>query len=254
MKVHIIDPMKSRISIIVYVVILLTGLFQSNLLAKPQDVYLVVYITKTGYTGHVGIAVDNYKIIARDTVISGVETVAYDSVKNHSLTYFDLWGPATIGLDEHDKNLSSRYFTLPRSSSEEALTPDYFLTKGLPHSYDYACDALIRLKTSAAADYKMKEIAESIQRERPYFNSRSYNCTDYVILCLNRLFKLDLKAREYIPFTWSTTPNKFYRVVVSSLDVDIIKDPGSQVNESFFKERVVNTVLYNQFINHEKNN
>jgi hypothetical protein len=246
--------MKSLIITTVYIVILLAGLSETKLLAKPQDVYLVIYITKTGYTGHVGIAVDNYKVIARDTVISGVKTVAYDSVKNQSLTYFDLWGPPTIGLDEHDKNLSSRYYKLPRSSSEETLTPDYFLTKGLPHSYDYPCDALIRIETSAAADYKMKDIAEEIQRERPYFNSRSYNCTDYVVLCLNRLFNLDIKAKEYIPFTWSTTPNKFYRIVVSSLEVDIIKDPGSEVNQSFFRERVVNTVLYNQFINHEKNN
>ena len=234
-------------------IVVLTGMMEP-LLARPHDIYLVIYITRTGHTGHVGIAVDNYRIVARDTVLAGKQTVVYDSVKNNTLTYFDLWGPADIALNEHDKDLPSRYFTLPRSSAEETITPDRFLTQGLPHSYDYPCDALVRIKTSASTDYELKRIAEAIQFEKQYFNSRAYNCTDYVLLCLNRVFRVDLSAKEYIPFTWSTTPNKFYRVLVSSLDVEIIREPGSEVNESFFKERVINTVLYNQFINHEKSN
>jgi len=225
-----------------------------RLRAEPSDIYLVVYTTKTGHTGHVGIAVDNYKILVRDTVVSGVVTTLYDSVKTHTLTYFDLWGPADISLDEHSKDLPARYFTLPRSSSEQPITVDYFLTEGLPHSYDYPCDALIRIETGPSTDFRLKEIASMIQRERPYFNSRQFNCTDFVLTCLNQLLDMKLKALEWIPFSWSSTPNKFYRVVVSSLNVDILKAPGSEVNESFFKERVVNTVLYNQFINHEKNN
>jgi len=235
-------------------IILFAGFFHTELLGKPNDVYLIIYTTRAGYTGHVGIAVDNYKIVVRDTIIGKMKTVVYDSVKNYSLTYFDLWGPANIRLDEHDKDLPSRYYKLPRSSAEERITVDYFLTKGLPHSYDYPCDALIRIKTAARADYKLKEIAEAIQQEKKYFNSREYNCTDYIILCLNRLLGVELKAREYIPFSWSSTPNKFYKVVVSSLNVEIIKKAGPKVNESFFKERVFNTVLFNQFINHEKSN
>ena len=235
-------------------IIFFAGFFHTELVGKPDDVYLIFYTTKTGYTGHVGIAVDNYKIVIRDTVISKKKTVVYDTVKNYSLTYYDLWGPSTIRLDEHSEDLPSRYYKLPRSSAEERITPDYFLTKGLPHSYNYPCDALVRVKTGASADFKLKEIAEAIQQEKQYFNSRSYNCTDYIIQCLNRLLGIDLKAREYIPFSWSSTPNKFYRVVVSDLDVEIIKKAGPEVNESFFKERVFNTVIFNQFINHEKSN
>ena len=235
-------------------IILISGFFYAELSAKPQDVYLIFYTTRAGYTGHVGIAVDNYRIVVRDTV-AGRKTIAvYDTVKNHSLTYYDLWGPSTIHLNEHDKDLPARYYKLPRSSAEERITADYFLTRGLPHSYDYPCDAMIRLKTSAKADYKLKDIAEAIQEEKNYFNTRAYNCTDYIILCLNRLLGVELTAREYIPFRWSSTPNKLYKVVVSELDVEIMKKAGPEVDESFFKERVLNTVLFNQFINHEKTN
>jgi hypothetical protein len=232
------------------------GLFTSAVrgVAKANDVYLIIYTTKAGYTGHVGVAVDNYKIVVKDTVIDGKREVVYDSVKNHTLTYYDLWGPADIRLDQHDEDLACRYYKLPRSSAEESLTVDYFLTRGLPHSYDYPCDAMVRIQTSAVDDFRFKVIAEDIQQEKNYFNSREYNCTDYVILCLKRLLGVDLKASEYIPFSWSSTPNKFYKEVVSSLKAEIIRKPGPEVDRSFFKERVFNTVLFNQFINHEKNN
>jgi hypothetical protein len=246
--------MKSSSTCFWIVVILFVALFHTKLTAKPNDMYLIFYITRTGHTGHVGIAVDNYRIVVRDTVISKNRTVVYDTLKNYSLTYYDLWGPPTIGLDEHNKNLPGRYYKLPRSSAEERITVDYFLRKGLPHSYRYPCDALLKIKTDASADFELKEIAEAIQQERKYFNTRSYNCTDYIIQCLNRLLGVEIKAQEYIPFSWSSTPNKFYRVVVSDLDVDIIKDAGPEVNESFFKERVIHTVLFNQFMNHEKTN
>lgn len=164
--------MKSSSQAFGIVFIFFAGFFHAEVTAKPNDIYLIFYITKTGYTGHVGIAVDNYRIVVRDTIISEKKTVTYDTLKNYSLTYYDLWGPSNIRMDEHSKDLPSRYYKLPRSSAEERITPDYFLTKGLPHSYDYPCDALLRIRTDASADYKLREIAEAIQQEKKYFNTR----------------------------------------------------------------------------------
>jgi len=208
---------------------------------RAEDIYLIFYTTKKGHTGHVGIAVDNYKIVGTD-----LQTITvYDTLKNHTLSYFDLWGPAKIDWNQHNENLASRYYTLPRSSAEEKLTVKYFLNKGLPHSYDYPCDALVRIKTDPATDYRLKQIATKIQEEKNYFNTRQYNCTDYIILCINRLLGTDLEAKEYIPFSWSSTPNKLYQEIISQLDVEVIKNAGPEVDDSFFKERVINTILTN---------
>jgi hypothetical protein len=226
----------------------------SHVAARPTDIYLVIYTTHDGRTGHVGLAVDNYKILVRDTVINRVKTTYNDTVRTVSLTYFDLWGPAEIRWDEHADNLASRYFTLPRSSAEPRITADYFLTRGLPHSYEYPCDALLRLHTSPTMDAHLKEIVAGIQEERPYFNSREYNCTDFVLLCLNRLLHTSLEAKEYIPFTWSSTPNEFYKIIVAHLPVQIIKQAGDEIGKSFVQERLLNSVLYNQSTHHEKTN
>jgi len=108
--------------------------------------------------------------------------------------------------------------------------------------------------TTPAMDYRLKEIAEEDQKEKASFNTRRYNCTDYILYCLNRLFNTNLEAKEYIPFFWSSTPNKFYKVITTSLTIDIVKAAGPEVNISFIKGRIINTVLLNQLINHEKSN
>jgi len=237
--------MKKQYYILLIMIVPYVGLSNTH---KEDDIYLIVYTTKTGHTGHIAMAVDNYKILVRDTVINNHRTSVYDTVKNNSLTYFDFWGPPNINWDEHDRDLPGRYYKL------EKITPQYFLTKGLPHSYDYPCDALIRIKTSPATDSRLKNIAEALQMEKQSFNTRKYNCTDYILYCLNRLYNINLEAKEYIPFFWSSTPNKFYKVITSSLEVEIMKAAGSEIDNSFFKERVINTVLFNQLINHEKTN
>jgi hypothetical protein len=220
---------------------------------KVSDIYLVIYTTKPGYTGHVGIAVDNYKIIVRDTTINKAVISRYDTVKNKSLTYYDFWGPTNINWNEHDMDLPGRYYKLPRTSAEDRITPARFLTKGLPHAYDYPCDALIRIATTPSMDYRLIQIAEELRTEQPFFNTRKYNCTDYVLRCVNRLLDDHIEAKEYIPFFWSSTPNKFYKAITSNLTVEIIKAAGDEINNSFFKERIINSVLLNH-LNHEKTN
>lgn len=221
-------------------------------LIEPDDIYLIFYLSQNGHTGHIGIAIDNYRIVVRDIVTDGKEKTEYDSVKNYTLTYFDLWGPPEIRVDQHSENLSCRYYKLPRTSAEPEITLRYFLSKGLPHAYDYPCDGLLRIHTTPAQDMEMIRIAEEIQLQYQYFNTRHYNCVDYVILCLNTLFRIQIEAKEYIPFAWSSTPNKLYSSIGEYFDVEVLKDAGNEVSKSFVSERIFHSLFYNQTEKHEK--
>jgi hypothetical protein len=221
---------------------------------KVNDIYLVFYLSQNGRTGHLGLAVDNYYIVVRDIVHEGVEVSVYDTVRNYTLTYFDLWGPPEIGLDQHGQNLACRYYKLPRTSAEPKITERYFRTKGLPHAYDYPCDGLLRIRTTPGQDMQMVTIAEVIRQRYPYFNTRSYNCVDYIIYCLNTLFDVKIVAKEFIPFTWSSTPNKLYTTIGSYLDVEVVKDAGVNAQNSFVSERIFNSLFYNQNRHHEEHN
>lgn len=231
--------MKTLLKYRVILFSLLLLLICGDVSSKTGDLYLVIYMSHDGKTGHVGIAVDNYQVFVDEVVKDGNTVVVYDTVRDYSLTYFDLWGPNDISVLDHDSNLESRYYKLPRTTAEVKITPAYFLNKGLPHSYDYPCDALIKINTTASQDSELIAIAESLQKEFPYFNTRTYNCTDYIRLCLERLFNQKINATEFIPFEWSSTPNQFYKSIISLFDVDLLKDPGELAKGSFFMERII---------------
>ncbi len=218
------------------------------------DIYVVIYTTKDGLTGHVGLAWDNYKIYIDDVEQGGEVTAVTDTVKAHSLSYTDLWGPPDIHLTEYDTNLEPRYYNLPRASSEARITPDVLLSTGLPHAYEYPCDALLKIKTSPAQDYKLKQIVYQLQKEHDYFNPRRWNCSDYVLTSLNELLGTTLEAKEYIPFAWSSTPNMLYKTLVAELEnIKVLKAAGTEIYSSFVKERIINTVLNNRFLQNENN-
>ena len=230
----------------------LQGFGNTSNAAEGDDIYLVFYLSQNGRTGHLGLAVDNYYIVVRDSISDGKEITVYDTIRNNSLTYFDLWGPPEIRLDQHGQNLAPRYYKLPRTSAEARITTWYFMTKGLPHAYDYPCDGLVRIRTRPAQDMEMVKIAEVVRQQHPYFNTRSYNCVDYIINCLDTLFHVDIEAKEFIPFTWSSTPNKLYTSIGEYLDVDIIKDAGLGARNSFVSERIFYSLFYNQNRHHEE--
>lgn len=230
--------MKNLLIILVFFLLVLP---QSNA-EVPEDIYLIIYISKDGKTGHVGMAVDNYKVVVKEDDLPGNTASRYDTIKDNTLTYFDLWGPNDIDLSDHNKNLEARYYKLPRTSAEKKLNVDYFLSKGLPHAYDYPCDALIKIKSTPKADYELKNLASYKSVDKNYFNTRKYNCVDYINECIEEIYGIELNAKEFIPFTWSSTPNKFYKEIIEKMNVDIIKKPSEDVNNSFFKERIIRSI------------
>lgn len=211
---------------------------------EPEDIFIIIYITRPGFSGHVGIAVDHHKILIKDELVDNRFSVRYDTVKSGTLTYFDLWGPPEINFGDYSKNLKARYYRLPRTSAEARITVNSLLTEGLPHSFDTPPDAIIRIKTAAKDDFGMVSVADSIQHARNYFNVRKYNCTDYAITCLNEYFHTALQAKEYIPFYWSSTPNQLYKELIKTFNTEIIKKPGKEIDHSFYRERVLKTIFF----------
>jgi len=214
--------------------VLLMSMYSFRASATVQDIYIIFYASMDGETGHVGIAVDNYTIYINEGIDSNLDTV-----KNYTLEYFDLWGPNEIRWHECNKDLKANYYRLPQSSSEEKLSVRYFMEKGLPHKYNYPCDGIVKFSTTPKQDYELRNIVETIEKIHPFFNTRKYNCTDFVIKCLEGLLNISFVSKEFIPFEWSSTPNAFFTELVNKHDVEIIKRPKSKTNKSFFIERII---------------
>ena len=82
------------------------------------DVYLVYYATVNGRTGHVGIAVDNYRILIREAWREGNLVEVEDTVATGELTYYDLW-PAEdeFSVFSTGKDIPGLYYKLPVSTT-----------------------------------------------------------------------------------------------------------------------------------------
>ncbi|MEM1119286.1 MAG: hypothetical protein AAGJ18_02490 [Bacteroidota bacterium] len=215
------------------------NLLYANKKILPNDIYVIFYTTKDGRTGHVGIAVDNYDIYVNEDADHIQHITTYDTVKFGYLTYYDLWGPTDLDYQDMNKRSKARYYKLPRSSAEAPITVDYFLTKGLPHSYDYPCDAVLKIKTQPKEDYDLKDSLAAIMEQYNYFHPMQYNCTDFVIKGLATHWQEKIDAKEFVFFAKSSTPNQLYLELSKRPDIEIIKKPGNEIYQSFFKERIL---------------
>src|SRR5690606_22911432 len=70
-----------------------------------NDIYLLIWFSKNGETGHAGIAVDNYKTVNKkdangNDVLDANGNVVTEQVKDGTYTYYDLWPNDPVGDTE----------------------------------------------------------------------------------------------------------------------------------------------------------
>lgn len=219
------------------IILIINILFAVNLAlqARPADVYLVIYATWNGHTGHAGIAMDTYKIVVRQK--GNVEV--QDTVATGKLVYFDLWPLQDNFALYSGRDVSPHYFRLPMSSSEAPITPASLMNSGIPHREGYACDGLIRIKASPTqTEALVRFLDQQMELQKP-FNTISYNCADFAEKALEYVIHSDIQADEEVFLFQSTTPNRLYQVCAGLPQVTVLKDPGTKVNGSFVSERIL---------------
>jgi hypothetical protein len=164
-----------------------------------------------------------------------------DTVSKGTLTFFDLWPEADIPYGKFNRNTTPRYNRFPRSSAEREITVESLLDRGLPRGCRYPCDALLRIPSTAREDLALVQYIDSLTTQRPFYNARRYNCVDFVRLCLEHACGMRVHAKEFVPMSWISTPNRFFRALVGNKTraVEVLRDPGPGVRRSFFAERVL---------------
>ncbi|MFZ2899980.1 MAG: hypothetical protein WA004_15240 [Saprospiraceae bacterium] len=204
------------------------------------DVYVVIYATFNGRTGHAGIAVDKYAVKVRDCR-ECPGAVAYDTVKTGNLLYYDLWPKEDqFDMQRLFEQIPATFFRLPASSAELPITVNTLLLKGIPHEEGYPCDALLKIKTTYEADKELEAFLNGFIDRQNSFNALTFNCADFVERAVEHLLCTEVNADEWVfPKTFATTPNKLYKELAALPEVIIIKNPGEKVAGSFWKERII---------------
>lgn len=227
---------------IIKITIIITSLFSAyTAVADTNDIYLVFYATANGKSGHVGIAVDNYKVTVKDTFDEKNNRIAvYDTIKNGALTYYDLW-PKTDDFNAFnvDKNVPAIYFKLPSASWEDDITIDSLKKIGIPHEEHYPVDGLLQITSSVKEDFEIKKHIEELIEKNQDFNVRDFNCADFVELIIEKQCKCNIEADESIVLKLSTTPNRIYQEVSNFKNIKIIKDASKKAKGAFTSERLI---------------
>ncbi|MBK8503355.1 MAG: hypothetical protein IPL46_14730 [Saprospiraceae bacterium] len=223
-------------------IILVITVFLLFKLARA-DVFVVIYATSEGKTGHCGIAVEDYQIRIEDIHDGPNLVYRRDSVKTGTLTYYDLWPKNNDYKNRYDGDVESEYFKLPSSRWKGLISLRTLSDQGLPHKFGYGCNAIVRIPCERRTDFQVVEFLDSILDARAAFNAMKYNCCDFVVRALNYITDRELNAREFVIKDYVTTPNKLYQVVSSWNYAEVIKDPGSIINGSFMQERIFGRLM-----------
>lgn len=229
------------IHIIKITIVIISLLLVQPASAETKDIYLVFYATANGKSGHVGIAVDNYKVIVKDAFDENNNRIAvYDTIKNGALSYYDLW-PKTDDFNAFnvDKNVPAQYFKLPSASWENDITITSLIKTGLPHEEFYPVDGLLQITSSVKEDLEIKKYIAALINKNQDFNVRDFNCADFVELIIEKQCHCDIKADESIVLKRSTTPNRIYQEVSKLKNIKIIKDAREKAKGAFTSERLL---------------
>jgi hypothetical protein len=228
---------KYRLSIL-KLILLATVSMQS--LPGTCDVYFLTYATRDGRTGHSGLAVDNYNIYVRDMAAGNTIIHKYDTVKTGTLTYFDFWPEKDhFSIRNVGKDTRAKYNKLPAASYDREITLGYLTNNGVPHIKNFPCDGILRLETDPYEDLNLIHFMDSLIKLNKPFNVRRYNCSDFVLSGACYITDRKIRAKEFIPFSFSTTPNRLFKKLRALAETDVIVDPGKKVNGWFFKERII---------------
>jgi hypothetical protein len=203
------------------------------------DVFVIFYATYKGKTGHVGIAIDNYKILVSDIKIRGKIKQKMDTVISRELTYYDMWPDEDqFNFMNTGKNLPAVYYKLPLHSGDE-ITLNTLYDKGLPHKENYPSDGILQVKTTWQQDQEIIKFLDSLLDAKRDFNAKSFNCSDFVRVAMEKLLQAPLKCQEFIGTGWSTTPNKLYQALRKQERVIVIKNADEKANGSFLDQRIL---------------
>jgi len=202
-----------------------------------KDVYLIIWATANGEIGHAAIAVTNYAEVTR-TVVENGRTITYtEHVPDGTYTYYDLWpgNEGGVGKSNYNEQVEAAYQEKIVASEEDLYQTDVSGSEGRAPS------GVLKIKTFGFGriEQEIKEAQSNESSSNPNYNGLTHNCTDYASTGIEKLLGIGEIGQEDIPSAGtSTTPNQLWKDVIEvaakkNLQVTILKDPGSDVNNSF---------------------
>ena len=218
---------------------LFISLFCLQAIVARADVYVILYATLDGYTGHSAIAIEAYDIAISDSMHEGKKVFYEDTISNGKVHYFDLWTTQkSFRFPYLNKDYDALYHAYPSLGQSFSIQELFY--KGLPDGMiARRFDGLIKIKSSKAQDFRLiSKLREKVAENKAY-NLFSYNCSDFVIDALEIMDQRKIRAREFFIYRLSNTPNKLFRKLSKMEGSKVILDPKKKAKGNFIVHRIL---------------
>ncbi|MFQ9317641.1 DUF6443 domain-containing protein [Dysgonomonas mossii] len=209
-----------------------------------RDSYLLIWFSNDGETGHAGIAMDNYVTQAikdkdGNVVKDNKGNVRYETVKDGTMTYYDLWPYDPVGKTELQSDVKSDYSKgVVINSLNDLLSKDPTTQRaGNVSPEGRAADGIIQFPTSLAQDIHMDIVANLSAGFDVKYNASTYNCSTFAQDVLNQAYP-SLDASQNVKATGVmraigykdvnvVAPNNLYNAAMQLSGAKNIKGPKS---------------------------
>ena len=193
-----------------------------------NDIILIVWASHDGRIGHAGIAISNYKEVKSKVKVNGRWTTQVKMVQDGTYTYRDLWpGGEGAGKQNFDRDLPAVY-------NNKKVTLSNILNSDVTGLEESAPDGVVKIPSNHNVDKRIQRKLDAYELENPSYNALTNNCSDYAEAALEEAVHKELPVDEKLSSkVKATTPNQVFKASRRIRGNQVLKNPGSKINNSF---------------------
>jgi hypothetical protein len=207
-----------------------------------NDIYLLIWFSKNGETGHAGVAIDNYKTVNKkdsngNNILDKNGKPVTEQVKDGTYTYYDLWPNDAVGDTELQDNVDADYTKgIKINSLKDLMSKDPTGTRtGHVTAEGRSADGIVQIPTNSLQDAKAKKVAENDIKNDKDYNGCFNNCSTYAQRIINAAYPIDASQtvkpagvlRAIYNDGKTVAPNNLYNSALKIKGASNIKGPAS---------------------------
>ena len=193
-----------------------------------NDILLIVWASHDGRTRRAGIAISNYKEVKSKVKVNGRWTTQVRMVQDGTYTYRVLWpGGEGAGKQNFDRDLPAVY-------NNKKVTLSNILNSDITGLEESTPDGVVIISSNHNVDQRIQRKLDAYELENPSYNALTNNCSDYTEAALEEAVHKELPVDEKLSSkVKATTPNLIFKASRRIRGSQMLKNPGSKINNSF---------------------
>ncbi|WEK70983.1 MAG: DUF6443 domain-containing protein [Candidatus Chryseobacterium colombiense] len=215
-----------------------------------NDIYLLTWFSTDkngGETGHAGVAIDNYKTVAKkdkngNAILDKNGKPVTEQVKDGTFTYYDLWPNDPVGKTEMQSNVDADYSKgIKINSLSDLMSKDPTTHRsGNVDAEGRSADGIVKIPTTPQQDAIAKSTAKAEINANKDYNACTNNCSTFSQRVINSAINPGINASQTVtptgmlarwPLSYKPTsvvaPNNLYNSALKIKGATNIKGPSS---------------------------